>query len=203
MMKDHGARLPEDKGARCVRMFGHWHKEARKPAARAIKPPFNSRMGWNTILGRVWRDIVKQVVIVLNYKGAKITQQNIKDVVGPKWAWRIGKFAPFVWFVDDKWQAPDLRDGILMHNLEVAAAHRTAFGETARACWWHVTELTLEHLRGWTVLQKLLAEVQAEFWKEDEQNAGVADNKKRRSGGVHDRVCATDGWERPVVVADA
>jgi hypothetical protein len=29
----------------------------------------------------------------------------------------------------------------------------------------HVTELTLEHLRGWTALEKLLAEVQGEFWK--------------------------------------
>ena len=69
--------------------------------------------------------------------------------------------------------------------------------------WRHVIELTLEHLRGWTPLQKLLAEVQAEFWKEDEQNAGMADNKKRRSGRAHDRACATDAWERPVVVADA
>jgi len=139
----------------------------------------------------------------LNYKGATITEQNIKDVVGPKWAWRIGKLAPFVWFVDDDWQAADLRDGVLMHNREAAARHRLAFGEKARACWWHVTELTLEHLRGWTPLQKLLAEVQGDFWKGDEEKAGVADNKKRRSRRRHDRVSATDGWERPVAVADA
>jgi hypothetical protein len=203
MMKDHGARLPEDKGARCVRMFGHWHKEPRKPGRRAIKPLFNSRMGWNTVPARVWREIVKQIVTVLNYKGAKITEQNIKDVVGPKWAWRIAKLCPFVWFVDDEWQKPDLRDGVLMHNREVAAAHVAAFGETARACWWHVTELTLEHLRGWTVLQKLLVEVQGDFWKGGEQDGSMANNKKRGSRRVHDRVSATDGWERPVVVADA
>ena len=47
---------------------------------------------------------VKQTVTVLNYKGAKITEQNIKDVVGPKWAWRIGKLCPFVWFVDGEGQ---------------------------------------------------------------------------------------------------
>ena len=69
--------------------------------------------------------------------------------------------------------------------------------------WRHVIELTLEHLRGWTTLQKLLAEAQAEFWKEDEQNAGVADNKKRRSRRLNDRVSATDGWERPVIATDA
>ena len=44
MMKDHRARLPEDKGARCVRMFGHWHGESRKAGERAMKPPFNSRI---------------------------------------------------------------------------------------------------------------------------------------------------------------
>jgi len=80
-----------------------------------------------------------------------------------------------------------------MHNREVAARHALDYGESSRPYWWHVTELTLEHLRGWTPLQKLLAEVQAEFWKGDEQNAGMADNKKRRSRRVHDRVSATDG----------
>ena len=90
-----------------------------------------------------------------------------------------------------------------MHNREVAAWHRLAFGETARACWWHVTELNLEHLRGWTPLQKLLAEVQGDFWKGEEENAGEANKKRRCSRRVHDRVSATDGWERPVAVADA
>jgi hypothetical protein len=94
---------------------------------------------------------------LLHTRVEEITEANIKDVVRPKWAWRIAKLCPFVWFVDDKWQDLELRDGVLRHNLEVAAAHRTAFGETARAFWWHVTELTLEHLRGWTPLQKLLA----------------------------------------------
>jgi hypothetical protein len=33
-----------------------------------------------------------------------------------------------------------------MQNLEVATAHSA---ETEGAGWWHVTELSLEHLRGW------------------------------------------------------
>ena len=134
-------------------------------------------------------------------------------MVGPKWAWRIAKLCKFVWFVDDDWQDRDLRDGVLMHNREVASVHVAAFGETVRACWWHVTELTLEHLRGWTVLQKLLAEVQGEFWEGGDppspglrrtgQDGSMANNKRRGSRRVHDRMAATDGWERPVVVADA
>jgi hypothetical protein len=58
----------------------------------------------------------------------------------------------------------------------------------------------LEHLRGWTVLEKLRAEVQRDFWNGGKQNKNVANPKRRNSRGVHDQVCATDGWERPVVV---
>jgi hypothetical protein len=63
-------------------------------------------------------------------------------------------------------------------------------------------ELTLEHLRGWTELEKALAEVQGDFWKGGGQNGSMANDKRRGSWRVHDRVCATDGWERPVVVAE-
>jgi hypothetical protein len=73
---------------------------------------------------------------------------TIEDLLDNLWGSLSAKLCPFVWFVDDEWQDPDLRDGVLMHNLVVSAAHRAAFGETVRACWWHVTELTLEHLRG-------------------------------------------------------
>jgi len=65
-----------------------------------------------------------------------------------------------------------------------------------------IAELTLEHLRGWTALQKLLAEVQGEFWRGFKQNGGVVNNKRRLSRRAHDRVSATDGWERPVVVVE-
>jgi hypothetical protein len=116
---------------------------------------------------------------------------------------RIAKLCPFVCFVDDEWQDPALRDGVVMHNLEVAARHRLDFGESERPYWWHVTELTLEHLRGWTELEKALAEVQGEFWSGGEQNGGVANHKRRGSRRGHEPVFATDGWERPVAVVEA
>jgi hypothetical protein len=59
------------------------------------------------------------------------------------------------------WNLPPSRST----NLEVAARHTLDYGESARPYWWNVTELTLEHLRGWTELEKALAEVQGEFWK--------------------------------------
>jgi hypothetical protein len=104
LRKDWDSRLPEDKGARCVRYFGHWSKEPRREAERAKTTPHKSRFGWMTPRACAWREMVKQVVTVLNYKGAKITELNIKDILGPKWAWKMGKLFQAVWFVEDDWQ---------------------------------------------------------------------------------------------------
>jgi excisionase family DNA binding protein len=41
--------------------------------------------------------MVKQAVTVLNYKGAKITEENIKDILGRRWAWKMGKLFQAVW----------------------------------------------------------------------------------------------------------
>lgn len=84
LQKDWENRLPEDKGARCVRYFGHWSKEVRRKNERRMAPPYNCRFGWMTPRARAWRELVKQVVIVLKYKGTPISEHNIKDLVGPK-----------------------------------------------------------------------------------------------------------------------
>ena len=55
--KDWDSRLPEDKGARCVRYFGHWSKEPRREAERAKTTPHESRFGWMTARARAWREI--------------------------------------------------------------------------------------------------------------------------------------------------
>ena len=57
---------------------------------------------------RTWRELVKQVVIVLNYKGAQLNEQNIKDKLGPKWAWKLGRLLPLVQFEIGDWQAEAL-----------------------------------------------------------------------------------------------
>ena len=80
--------------------------------------------------------------------------------------------------MEDEWQDRSLRDGVLMHNIEVTAAHKAEYGETARGCWWHVTELTLEHLRGWSALRRMLVEVQGDFWE-----GGFVHRSSKSEGG--------------------
>jgi hypothetical protein len=147
LRKDWESRLPEDKGARCVRCFGHWSKEPRREGERAKTPPFKARFGWMTPRACAWREMVKQVVTVLNHKGAKITEQNIKDWLGPKWAWKMGKLFQAVWFVEGDWQEPATREAIADHNFKVQVRWLSGGGDPARKFWWHVTEITLDHLR--------------------------------------------------------
>jgi hypothetical protein len=145
--KDWEHRLPEDKGARCVRYFGHWSKTARIKGARRKGPPFNSRFGWMTPRARAWRELVKQVVLVLNSQGANIGEASIKDILGPKWAWKMATLFEAVQFVVGDWQNEAVRAAIEEHNLKVQVRWLSGGGDPARSCWWHVTEVTLDHLR--------------------------------------------------------
>ena len=56
LSKDWNHRLPEDKGARCIRYFGHWSRTERKEGERRKLPPNNSRFGWMTPRARAWRE---------------------------------------------------------------------------------------------------------------------------------------------------
>jgi hypothetical protein len=147
LRKDWEHRLPEDKGARCIRCFGHWSREPRPEGERAKTPPYKARFGWMTPRACAWREMVKQMVTVLNYKGAKITEQNIKDKLGRKWAWKMDKLFRAVWFVEDDWQEFATREAIAEHNFKVEARWLAGGGDPARKFWWHVTEITLDHLR--------------------------------------------------------
>ena len=147
LRKDWESRLLEDKGARCVRYFGHWSKEPRKKGGGKGTPPHKSRFGWLTPRASVWREMVKQTVIVLNHNGAKITEQNIKDVIGPRWAWKMAKLFPAVAFIDGDWQSNPVQGEIAKHNADVRFNWVAGGGDPARQCWWYVTEITLDHLR--------------------------------------------------------
>lgn len=147
LSKDWEHRLPEDKGARCVRYFGHWAVEPRKPAVRRKSPPHSCRFGWLTPRARAWREMIKQIVLVLNYKGTKITEENIKHIAGPKWAWKLGKLFEAVRFEIGDWQDEAVQAAIHEHNLKVKELWLVGGGDPARSCWWHVTEITLDHLR--------------------------------------------------------
>jgi len=146
LRKDWEHRLPQDKGARCVRYFGHWSNQVRTAGQRRKAPPNGCRFGWLTPNARAWRELVKQVISVLQSHGAQIGEHNIKDICGPKWAWKLGKLFEAVRFEVGDWQPEAVRAAIAEHNLKVQVRWLSAGGDPARACWWHVTEITLDHL---------------------------------------------------------
>lgn len=160
LKKDWLHRWPEDKGARCIRYFGHWSKELRKTGEPLKSPPNGSLRGWTKSRARAWREMVKQAVIVLNYKGAGICEENIKEILSPRWAWKMGKLFPFVRFVAAEWLEPEVRLEISEHNLQVRRRWLDGGGDPAHECWWDVTELTLDHLRASPEWQKQMAELQ-------------------------------------------
>ena len=147
LSKDWANRLPEDKGARCVRYFGHWSTVAKAQGERRIAAPNCGRFGWMTPRARAWREMVVQVIIVLKYKGAKISEENITEVIGPKWAWKMGKLFEAVRFEVGEWQDEAVRAAIEEQNLKVQVSWLSGGGDPARSCWWHITEITLDHLR--------------------------------------------------------
>jgi hypothetical protein len=182
LRKDWEHRLPEDKGARCVRYFGHWSENARIKGERRQGPPFNSRFGWMTPRARAWRELVKQVVLVLKSKGANITEQNIKDIIGPKWAWKMGRLFEAVGFVVGDWQDEAVRATIEEQNSRVQERWLAGGGDPARCFWWHVTEITLDHLRPSPEWKKQMDELQLAKDCETEIRKGLrALAKKKRA----------------------
>ena len=147
LQKDWVHRLPEDKGARCVRYFGHWATTGRVRRQRRLSPPFNARFGWLTPKARAWREMLKQVVLALRYKGTDISETNIKDIIGNKWAWRMGKLFEVVRFETDHVSDAATREAIAEHNTKVEVSWLSGGGTPGRCCWWYVVEVTLDHLR--------------------------------------------------------
>lgn len=147
LSKDWEQRLPADKGARCVRYFGHWLNQARNEGERRNSPPYGSRFGWMTPRAQAWRELIKQVVTVARYEGTPLAEENITELLGPKWAWKLARLFRATRFEVGEWQAEAVQLAILEHNLTVQTRWVEAGGDPARSCWWHVTEITLDHLR--------------------------------------------------------
>jgi hypothetical protein len=59
-----------------------------------------------------------------------------------------------------EWQAEAVQQAILQHNLEVQTSWLKAGGDPAWSCWWHITEITMDHLRPSPVWIKQMAELQ-------------------------------------------
>jgi hypothetical protein len=147
LSKDWQHRLPEDKGARCVRYFGHWSTTVMVKKEDRKGPPYSCRFGWMTPRARAWREMLKQVVMVFRYKGLKITEQNMKEIAGPKWAWKMGKLFEAVRFEAEHLTDKELRLAIEEHNFKVEVRWLSGGGDPSRSSWWHVTELNLDHVR--------------------------------------------------------
>src|SRR5208337_4043296 len=86
-------------------------------------------------------------VRVLRNKGTEITQENIKEILGPHWTWKMVKLFGHVRFEPGEWQDAALRLAIEEHNGNVKALWLKVGGDPNRDCWRQVTEITLDHLR--------------------------------------------------------
>jgi hypothetical protein len=185
LAKDWEHRLPEDKGARCIRYFGHWSKTSRQLGQRREARPHGHSFGWTKPRARAWREMVKQTVTVLAYKGTRLTEANIKDVLGPRWAWKITRLFQAVRFVVGEWQDAELRIAINEHNQGVRRRWLEGGGNPAHECWWDITEVTLDHLRPSLQWQKQMAELQLAKECEAEIQRRL---KSRRAGKSSRRV---------------
>jgi hypothetical protein len=196
LAKDWEHRLPEDRGARCIRYFGHWSKAARMDGQRREARPHGNLFGWTKARARAWREMVKQAVTVLTYKGTKITEDNIKEILGPRWAWKAARLFRAVRFVLGDWQDAEMRLAINEHNQEVRRRWLEGGGDPARDCWWDITEITLDHLRPspeWTRQMnelQLAKEVEAEI-KRRLRAREAQERTRRRVGGRGSRFVRT------------
>jgi len=76
------------------------------------------------------------------------------------WAWKMGKLFQAVWFVEDDWQDKATREAIASENLKVNVRWINSGGDLARQFWWHVTEITLDHLRPSPEWKKAMEELE-------------------------------------------
>ena len=192
LKKDWEYRWPEDKGARCIRYFGHWSTVVRQRGQRCQGPPNTSQFGWIKPRARAWREMIKQVVIVVTYKGDKISEANIKEVLGTKWAWNLGRLLPAVRFIIGDWQDSETRAAIAEHNAGVRKRWLDGGGDPAQECWWDITEITLDHLRPSPAWQKQMADLQLAKESEAEIRRRLRVRKPSRATPVCQPVLANN-----------
>jgi hypothetical protein len=92
----------------------------------------------------------------------------------------MGKLMKSVGFVEGEWQRADVQQVIAEHNAKVQVAWLASGGDPKRKFWWHVTEITLDHLRPSPEWQK--ENEQLELAKECEalMRRGLKEAAKRR-----------------------
>jgi hypothetical protein len=81
-------------------------------------------------------------------------------------------------FVD--WQDQATREAITEHNLKVQARWVASGGDPARKCWWHVTEITPDHLRPSPQWKRAMEEIQLAKECEAATRRGLKELAERR-----------------------
>jgi len=122
--KSWESRTDDDYRGRCVRYFGRWSKNGAK-----CGPPMSSRHGSMTPKATAWRECAKQVQWITKQHGYELNQENIKEINGPRWAWRFTKQIQLVSFVVPQTRGGEaIRQGIEEHNQSAAGATEESGG---------------------------------------------------------------------------
>lgn len=126
--KGWNERTADDKGARCVRYFGHsWKKNGL-----ASKAPFGIRYCACSARAGAWREAMKQVQLLTRLHGVELTPENIRAWHGTKWAWRVTAKLRTLQFFTSARQHPLFKSGLEKHNVEAGDQH-------------HISSTTLDH----------------------------------------------------------
>lgn len=104
--------------------------------------------------------MVKQVSIVARHEGLPLVEATVKELLGSKWAWKLAKLFGVTRFEVGEWQAEAVQLAIAEHNLEAQKRWIETGRDPARTCWWHVTEITADHLRPSPAWKKQMAELE-------------------------------------------
>ena len=144
----------------------------------------------------MWRELIQQVSIVARYEGTHFAEETVKDLMGPKWAWKLAKLFQVTRFEVGHWQAEAVQQAILQHNLEVQTRWLKTGRDPSRSCWWHVTEITADHLRPSPEWIKQMAELELAKECEAEIRKGLRLLQKKKQAQaeqqkIFDEVAAT------------
>jgi len=63
------------------------------------------------------------------------------------WLEPLGKLFDSVRFEIGDWQNESVREAIGEHNFKVEVRWLSGGGDPARPCWWHITDISLDHVR--------------------------------------------------------
>jgi hypothetical protein len=94
----------------------------------------------------------------------------------------MGRLFEAVRFEIGDWQVETVRAAIAEHNLKIQVRWLSGGGDPARSCWWHITEITLDHLRPSPAWKKQMADLHLAKECEAEIKKRLKARQKKNSG---------------------